>query len=91
MDRSVEIESPVWWRRVGFARALLTGLPILAIGAIIITFWVLSLIRADEYKFLPVGSTAPQFSLVTAAGEQISGDERLGRRPFLMYFNEGVG
>lgn len=91
MDGSVEIESPVWWRRVGFARALLTGLPILAIGAIIISFWVLSLIRADEYKFLPVGSAAPPFSLVTATGEQISGDEHLGKHPFLMYFNEGVG
>jgi len=91
MDGSADIEGPAWWRRVGFARALLTCLPILAIGAIIITFWVLSLVRADEYRLLPVGSTAPPFSLVTATGEQISGDEHLGKHPFLMYFNEGVG
>jgi len=91
MNGSVETESQSRWRGIGFARALLTGLPILAIGAIIITFWVLSLVRAAEHKFLPVGSTAPPFSLVTATGEQISGDEHLGKRPFLMYFNEGVG
>ena len=91
MDGTVEIEPPAGWRRIGLGRALLTGLPILAIGAIIITFWVLSLVRADEYKLLPVGSAAPEFSLVTATGEQVSSDERLGKRPFLMYFNEGVG
>ncbi len=91
MNGSVEIESSAWWRRVGFARALLTGLPILAIGAIIITFWILSLVRSDEYKVLPVGSTAPPFSLVTATGEQVSLDQHLGRHPFLLYFNEGVG
>ncbi len=91
MDESIAVKEPQWWRRAYIVRLVLTGLPVLAIAGIIIAFWVLSLVRADEYKFLPVGSAAPGFSLVTATGEQVSSDGRLGERPFLMYFNEGVG
>ncbi len=91
MNETAEVERLTWWRRAGFLRVLLTGLPILAIGAIVIAFWILSLVRSGEYKVLPVGSRAPTFSLITATGGQVSLDQHLGEHPFLMYFNEGVG
>lgn len=91
MNGSAELEEPTGWGRGGIVRLLLTGLPIVTIGAIILAFWITSLLRADEYKFLPVGSIAPDFSLITATGDQVSRDQHLGKHPFLMYFNEGVG
>ncbi len=91
MDESAVVTEPAWRRRAGFVRLLLTGLPVVVIGGIIITFWVLSLLRSDEYKLLPVGAAAPPFSIVTATGEQVTLEQHLGKHPFMLYFNEGVG
>ena len=87
-------ESPVrqaWWRRGGALRLLATGLPVLLIASVVFSFWILSLVRSDEYKLLPVGSKAPGFSLPTVAGGEVSFDQHVGKHPLLLYFNEGMG
>lgn len=84
-------EPQAGWRRAGVLRLLATGLPVFLIGAIAVSFWILSLVRSDEYKLLPVGSKAPDFSLPTVAGGEVSLDQHVGKHPLLLYFNEGVG
>src|SRR3990170_997346 len=89
MAESPELQA--WWRRAGVLRLLATGLPVFLIGAIVISFWILSLVRSDEYKLLPVGSKAPDFSLPTVAGGGGSFDQHGGQHPPLPSFNEGGG
>ena len=84
-------EFQAWWRRAGVLRLLATGLPVFLIAAIVFSFWILSLVRSDEYKLLPVGSQAPDFSLPTVVGGEVSLDQHIGKHPLLLYFNEGMG
>jgi len=89
MAESPELQA--WWRRAGVLRLLATGLPVFLIAAIVVSFWILSLVRSDEYKLLPVGSKAPDFSLPTVAGGEVSFDQHVSKHPLLLYFNEGMG
>jgi hypothetical protein len=84
-------EFQAWWRRAGVLRLLATGLPVFLIAAIVFAFWILSLVRSDEYKLLPVGSKAPDFSLTTVEGGEVQFDQHAGKHPLLLYFNEGMG
>ena len=84
-------ELQTWWRRAGVLRLLATGLPVFLIGAIVVSLRILSLVRSDEYKLLPVGSKAPEFSLPTVAGGEVSFDQHVGKHPLLLYFSEGMG